>query len=293
VVGATALGVLAWGIGTGVEVPGAERREDANLIATRGAAPVRRWIVAHVDTKAQGHSMAGRLVSIWTLVVALTGLTLLAGTRAVTGAPLPTIPVAAVAGLALAAGALAARGRPRGTSAGARDNGTGVLAALTAAGLIHDPEIGFLLTGAEEFGLVGARAAVRSGALGHDAEVINLDTLDQEGPLYLVYHDSQGAGLARRLHPLLGSVVPRTVSRRLPLGILTDSLPLARAGMAAVTLSRLNWTTLRLMHTPQDLSQGLDTLTAEAVGRALAGAGGERLRAVPGPPSGPSGPQRR
>lgn len=60
--GLVALAALAWGIGSGVSVPGAERREDANLIARPpGAAPVARWIVAHLDTKAQGHSMAGRL----------------------------------------------------------------------------------------------------------------------------------------------------------------------------------------------------------------------------------------
>lgn len=269
-VGATALGILAWGIGTGVEVPGAERRDDANLIATRGDTPVRRWIVAHVDSKAQGHSMAGRLVAVWLLLAAILGLTALAAHRAATGTALPATPVAAVTGLALAAGALATRGRLKGTSAGARDNGTGLLAALTAAAVVRDPGVGFLFTGAEEFGVVGARAFVRTGRLGRDLEVINLDTLDQQGTLYLVYHDSRGEELARRLQPVVENLAPRTARRRLPLGILTDSLPLARSGAAAVTLSRLDWATLRLMHTPRDLAPGLDLATAEAVGRAVA-----------------------
>ena len=49
------------GIGLGWLPLGGGAREDANLIATRGGVPVRRWIVAHLDTKAQRHSMAGRL----------------------------------------------------------------------------------------------------------------------------------------------------------------------------------------------------------------------------------------
>lgn len=269
--GAAALAVLAWGIGTGVEVPGAERREDANLIATRGSGPIRRWIVAHVDTKSQGHSMAGRLVAVWLLLASCAGLTLLAILRATQAHPLPAVPVAAAAGAAVAAGALAGRGRLRGTSSGARDNGTGLLAALTTASISFDPGVGFLFTGAEEFGLVGARAARNAGIPLDGVEVINLDTLDQQGALYLVYHDGRGAGLARSLRPGLEGLVPRLVTRRLPLGILTDSLPLAGAGAAAVTVSRLDWGTLKRMHTPRDLPDDLDLTTAESVGRLLAG----------------------
>lgn len=272
VFGAAALGVLAWGIGTGVEVPGSERREDANLIVTRGDGPVRRWIVAHVDTKAQGHSMAGRLVAVWLLVAACAGLTLLAVART-RGSPLPAAVVTAGAGLALAAGTLAARGRLRGTSAGARDNGTGLLAALTAAAECEEPGIGFLFTGAEEFGLVGARVLARDGVVSPAAEIINLDTLDQRGPLYLVHHDARGAGLAQRIRLLMEGVAPRVVQSRLPLGILTDSLPFARRGIAAVTIGRLDWSTLRLIHTPRDLPAGLDLATALTVGRAILGPG--------------------
>ena len=49
-------------------------REDANLIATRGGVPVRRWIVAHLDTKAQTQSMAGRLVAVWVIGMAVAAL---------------------------------------------------------------------------------------------------------------------------------------------------------------------------------------------------------------------------
>jgi hypothetical protein len=272
-VGAAALAIVGWGIGTGVPVPGAEHRDDANLIVTRGEGPTGRWIVAHVDTKAQGHSMAGRILAVWLLLAAIVGLTILAAARTQTTA-LPMTAVVGVAGLALVGGALAARGRLKGTTPGARDNGTGLLAALTVAAGSQDPGLGFLFTGAEEFGLVGARIVGQGGVVRAEAEVINLDTLDQQGDLYVVYHDANGARLADRIQPALQGLGPPVFKRRLPLGILTDSLPFARRGIAAVTIGRLDRATLRLIHTPGDRPEGLDLATAEGVGRALLGLGG-------------------
>ena len=267
--GATALGLLAWGIGAGVEVPGAERREDANLVATRGNGPVRRWIVAHVDTKAQGHSMAGRLLAVWVMILAGLAMSGLSLWRTVSGAQLPGAAVAAAAGLSVAAGALAGRGRLRGSSPGARDNGTGLFAALIAAEVARDDGVGFLFTGAEEFGLVGARAFLRDGGTLGAVEVLNLDTLTDRGDLYLVAHDARGRILAEELLPAFLLAAPRVVVRRLPLGIMTDSLPLARAGSRAVTLARLDWSDLRRLHTPADTTEDLGLGTAEAVGRAV------------------------
>ena len=128
-----------------------------------------------------------------------------------------------------------------------------------------------LITGAEEFGLVGARAFVRASADRlRDAVVVNLDTIDQEGELAVVSHDARGAGLARREAPrlLASGLTPRL--RRLPVGILTDSLPFARAGVPALTIGRLTWRTLRTIHTPRDTPDGLSLDAAVRVGRALA-----------------------
>jgi hypothetical protein len=49
-----------------------------------------------------------------------------------------------------------------------------------------------------------------------------------------------------------------------------DSWPLARAGASAVTVARLDWRTLRLIHTPRDTMDGLSLETARAVGAAVA-----------------------
>lgn len=266
--GLLALVLLSLGVGLGwVPLRGAAR-EDANLIATRGAAPVRRWIVAHLDSKAQAQSMAGRLVAVWVIGLAIAVLTALAGLRV--GGAL-SLPVAtAGTALALGAGLLAGRGRLRGSSRGARDNGSGLLAALAAGEESTDPEMGLLITGAEEFGMVGARVFAQSQAERlREVAFVNLDTIDEEGDLYLVSHDEPGERLAREQLPLLAGLTLPLRPHRLPVGILVDSLPLARAGARAITIGRLTWRTLRVIHTSRDVPEGLSLATAERVGRAL------------------------
>jgi hypothetical protein len=275
VAGAAVLAVLVYHIGSRRPVlPGEHRvagrddlREDANLVAARSAA-VRCWIVAHLDTKAQGHSMAGRLVAVWLVIIAAFGLTGLAAAR-VSG-PLPVPAALAAAALAVVAGLLAARGRLLGQSAGVRDNGSGVVAALTAAAASHDPGVGIVITGAEEFGLVGARALARErAALFAGRTVVNLDTLDETGALRIVTHDGVGRRTAVEYADCLrGLGLPATV-RRLPLGILVDSLPFARAGAKAITIARLDWSTLRRLHTPHDSAEGCSFETANRIGEAV------------------------
>ncbi|HEY8195838.1 MAG TPA: M28 family peptidase [Gemmatimonadales bacterium] len=266
ITGLLALVVVAVGIGLGWVHLGEGLREDANLIATRGAPSPRRWVVAHLDSKAQSHSMAGRLVAIWIVglaVVALTALALgrLAGT-------LSPVLVGAGAGLAVLAGFLAGRGRLRGRSQGARDNGTGVVAALAAAAA-PDSTVGILITGAEEFGLVGARVFARLSTDLSETEFVNVDTVDQEGKLYLVSHDAAGERLARSVEPQLAGMGLPLQRRRLPLGIFVDSAPLARVA-PAITVGRLTWRTLRCIHTVADTPAGLSFRAAEQVGRAIA-----------------------
>ncbi|MFZ5623786.1 MAG: M28 family peptidase [Gemmatimonadota bacterium] len=265
-------GAATWGVGFGMVTLGRPPRTDANLVARRGDARVTRWLVAHVDTKAQGHSMAGRLVAVWVLLLAIGMMTAAAIGRWGLARPLPPAALAGCAALAVAAAGLTARGRLRGTSPGARDNGSGLLAVLVAAETAP-PTTGILLTGAEEFGLAGASAFVaqhRDELTG--ADVVNVDTLDDAGTLVIVAHDRRGRALAGRELARLGGLVPASRVRGLPLGILVDSLPFSRAGVPAVTVARLTWATLRRMHTPRDAAGGLEFTTATAVGRALGAA---------------------
>ena len=266
VVGLAALALLVRGTALGWSSLGGGVRQDANLIATRDDAPVHRWIVAHLDTKSQGQSMAGRVVGAGVVLLAVLALTALAVARL--WGPLESDLVAWVAVLALVACGLAARGGLRGTTVGARDNGSGLLAALVAAEAAPAAGVGVLITGAEEFGLVGARVFAREfGPQLVGAEVINLDTLDDRGTLYVVSHDAPGARLAGGVAAALGAVAPAVRERGQPLWAYVDSQPLSRTGAAALTVARLDWGTLRLMHTPRDTPAGLEFRTAEAVGR--------------------------
>ena len=268
VTGLLALTIIAAGVGLGWVPWGEAPREDANLIATRGDERPRRWIVAHLDSKAQGHSMAGRLLAVWLTGLSIAVLTALVLLRL--QGPLTITGIALSTGLTLLAGVLAGRGRLRGRSPGARDNGTGVVAALTAAEATSDPRLGVLITGAEEFGLVGARVFARLSANSAAVEFVNLDTLDQEGKLYLVSHDARGERLARSLEPrLLGLGLPLR-RRRLPLGIFVDSAPLTKTGAASITIGRLTWNTLRRIHTTTDTPDGLSLELAERVGKVVA-----------------------
>lgn len=266
--GLAVLAIVAGGIGLGWIPLGDALRQDANLIATRGSELPKRWIVAHLDTKAQAHSMAGRLVAVWVAIVAIAGLALLALLRL--KGPVHPVWLGVGAGTAVLASFLGRKGRLRGRSLGARDNGSGVVAALAAAETAAGKKLGILITGAEEFGLVGARVFARLTPGVREMEFLNVDTVDQEGLLYLVSHDARGELLADRIEPglkLLGITVKR---KRLPLGIFVDSAPLARAQASAITVGRLTWATLRRIHTVDDTPDNLSLATAAEVGRVLA-----------------------
>jgi hypothetical protein len=269
--GMLAVVTLSAGLGMGWSSMGGDAREDANLVATRGGR-VRWWIVAHYDTKAQYHSMAGRLVAVWVSLLASVTMSVLVLLRL--WAPLPLWLMAGGTALAIAAGFLASRSRLAGGSPGARDNGTGLLAALVAAESVHDPSIGILVTGAEEFGLIGSRYfAQRSRERLEGSEVINFDTIDDQGAWRIVVHDRNAAELAETAASRLQSPAVPVRRHTLPAGIFVDSLPLAKAGAVAITIARLDWSTLKKIHTTRDHLEGLSLDSAvragEVVGRWL------------------------
>lgn len=267
VLGLPALVMLVLGMALGWGPLGGDRREDANLIATKGTEPVKRWIVAHVDSKAQGLSKAAR----W-LVIAFSGLVILELTALTlwrTRGPIDVDVVAGAAVFVLAACGIAGRGSLSGESAGARDNGTGLLAALVAA-KAAGPDIGFLLTGAHQFGLVGARVFAQThGPQLLGAEVVDLDIIDDRGPLRTWAYNGSGAWLAQREAKRVTLPGVR-IKRSSRIAFPRESRPFARAGATAVTLSRFDWSTLKRVHTATDVADGLEFTTATAVGKAVA-----------------------
>jgi hypothetical protein len=263
-VGLVALGTVAAGIALGWAPARGDQREDANLIIQRPDALIERWIVAHVDTKAQRQSMAGRLVAIG---IALLGVAVMLGLVVARLFVVPPVwVVAAASGLTLAASVLCARGRLRGRTVGAVDNGSGLVAALVAAET-SDDRTGYIFTGAEEFGLVGARIlAQQLPELVRGRDILNVDTVDEVGAISVVSHDRLGAQLATRVAHSLSLPGAQVRQRRLLPGIMVDSQAFARAGARAVTIARLNWETLRRIHTPRDRPGGTSLDTARAIG---------------------------
>jgi hypothetical protein len=158
------------------------------------------------------------------------------------------------------------------TSDGAVDNASGVATVLLAAERVRPGvEFGVLLPSGEELGLAGARAWARGwAATGAPGVALNCDGVDDEGILTIMHSGTVDRSLLEVLH----AAAPGELRvRRMPLGLLTDSVALAERGWRAVTVSRGGWNTLRRVHSRRDslanlTGRGIDdaaTLLARAV----------------------------
>jgi hypothetical protein len=234
-----------------------QRSTAHNLVARRGAAPPKVWLVAHVDSKSQPLPMVARIAGVVMLAagVLLTGLAL---ALTLGGGSSRTILWIMCAVLAAVGGRLVAASIVRNDSPGAVDNASGVAAVLAAAALV-DPTaaVGVLIPSAEELGLAGARAWVREHA-GERAIVVNCDGVDDQGELTLMYTRARPESIVAAVQRAAGEV--RVV--HMPPGMLLDSVAFSSAGWTAATLSH-GWTrTLRRVHTRRDT---LDVLAGTQV----------------------------
>lgn len=247
-----------------------------NIVACRGTS-TRLWLVAHSDSKAQRLSLRGRVFALAALGIGAGGMLACLGLRVV--APLPVGVVAPWMGLTLV-GAVGMAGPPLvGGSSGAVDNASGMIAVLAAAeGLRERTDVGVLITGAEEFGMVGARVWVadtrRAGVF------VNFDGIDHVGSINIMVHGRRhnapvdsGPTLRQLLtavHEHVSAIGPPVRRSRLPLGIFVDGSVLAAGGMNGITLSRGDWSTLGVVHTARDTPERTSHESAVAVGRAVA-----------------------
>lgn len=237
------LGLLArWCSGPrAIALPWAER-EGVNLEAVRGAEP-RVWLVAHLDSKSQRYPIALRALGAALSLAAWAALVVAAALGAVEALP-------AVAGAGIAGGALLGLGGSGNASPGAVDNASGVAAVLDAAArLAPGLPVGVLITDAEEVGLAGAHAWARGRPPG---VAINCDTVDDRGPFRLLVSGPVPAGLREAAGGASRRCGTALRVRRLPPGVLTDGVALARAGWRTATLSRATAGTLLRIHTPRD-----------------------------------------
>lgn len=232
-----------------------------NLIAKKGSGLPDAWLVAHYDSKSQPLSMAGRIVAGGISVVGAAGVLVFAAAPS---------PVAAILLLpAMLGGALLARCRTENRSPGALDNGSALVALLEILDRAPDAKVGVLLPDAEEWGLLGARAAARGRPdLFGGRPVINLDGLDARGSPILFVH--RPGPLVDRLRTELRA----RVFRRLP--VFVDGIALAPVSGECVTVMKGNWASARRVHTPGDLSGALDLAGARDVAAGVAAVLGGR-----------------
>jgi hypothetical protein len=249
------------------------RERSANLVARRGGGDPVVWLVAHLDTKSQPVPILARALGIVALsaIVALAAATGVAQAAGAAGARELWPWLAALAPIA---GAPVLLSVVRSRSPGAVDDGSGVATVLLAARLTpRATPLGVLLTSAEELGLAGARAWAREA---EPAVALNCDGIDDAGELVCMYGRSIPAPVVDAVRRASGG---RARVRRLLPGILADSVALADAGWAAVTLSRGTAATLARIHRPADTS---DRMTGEGIAATAAVVVGsiERLAAT-------------
>jgi hypothetical protein len=246
------------------------RERSVNLVATRGGAAPRVWLVAHLDSKSQPLPTLARVIGIALLASSIV-LALASALLQLAGLPHRMgwwgAIVLMVFGMPLVVASVV-----RARSCGAVDNASGVATVLLAATRVRPGvSIGVLLLSAEELGLAGARAWARAWSTQHDAGVaLNCDGVDDHGELTIMYTGTIPTAL---IETLRGVATDALRVSRMPLGMLTDSVALGDRGWSSVTVSRGSVATLRRIHTPADslaslTGTGLDS-TATLLARAV------------------------
>jgi hypothetical protein len=225
------------------------RASAENVVARRGRAgrEPRVWLVAHLDSKSQPVSSAFRVIGIALLA---TGVAVALAALGLTLSGVPARTLWWIGTIAATIGAIPPLVSVVGNdSDGAVDNASGVAAVLLAASLLpRDCEVGVLLPSAEELGLAGARAFV-ANRKGMSGIALNCDTVDDHGELTIMYRGRVPDSLVAKLKA--ASVrAPRV--RRMPIGLLTDSVAFTDAGWLALTVSRGSLATLRRVHSRRD-----------------------------------------
>ena len=244
-------------------------RQGVNLYAVVPRRRPRFVVMAHRDTKSQPVPLAFRGPAV--AVAVIVWLVLLISATAHAAKPLPRVMVLLLGILGVLAGIVLIFCWTDNRSPGALDNASGVVAALGIAACERENgDVGFLITDAEELGLAGARAAARR--LPPLIGVINLDGLDDEGTFYVL--ERFGLWRKKGIAPHLAAALLEEAAKRgeaadrrdLPLGIPVDHIPIAKAGIPALTLMRGTFNSLRRVHLPAD---DLEHLRGDGVERAI------------------------
>ena len=244
-----------------------------NMLAMRPGAVPRYIFMAHLDSKSQPVPLAFRGPAIILALIAWLAFVVYALLALLDPVWLRgdiTTVIALVAGLA---GVILIFCWTGNASPGALDNASGVATVLALAEAERErDDVAFLITDAEELGLVGARAIAHK--LSPVFGVINIDGIDDDGPLYVL----EKFGMPpRHIAPHLVAAILQSADamnlpaqrRNVPFGLMLDHLPIARADLPAVTVMRGSFASLRRVHRPADSASNMTGAGIETVTRLL------------------------
>ena len=156
------------------------------------------------------------------------------------------------------------------TGPGAADDASGVAVVLEALRAAIDsgkrlPPIDVLITDAEEYGLLGAKAAVEDGSLPKSAVVLNFEARGGGGTVFLFETSDRNAPLAELL-----SVLPRPVTSSVMVSVYkrlpndTDLTLFREAGLAGLNFAFVGrWSAY---HTALDTPRNLDRRSVQQAG---------------------------
>ncbi len=230
------------------------RRNGVNfLFRPHGARPL-YILMAHLDTKSQLVPLSVRALAIAAAVsawVVLMAVSLISISQPVSEAVTFVTAVVGVLAATMITLSWADNDSP-----GALDNASGVATLLGVAQReLERGDVAFLVTDAEELGLVGARDAAHRLPPVHG--VINVDGIDDRGHFFVM----ERYGYPRRgLAPHLTAAILMAatelgmpaIRRAVPLGVLVDHMPIMDAGIPALTVMRGNLSSLHRVHRPGD-----------------------------------------
>ena len=244
-----------------------------NLFAQRPGAVPRYIFMAHLDSKSQPIPLAFRGPAI--IIAMLTWLAFVIFALLGLLDPVWIRPeITTILGVAsLIAGMLLIFCWVENRSPGALDNASGVATIMALAESERDrDDVAFLITDAEELGLVGARSIARN--LNPVFGVINVDGVDDSGPIYVL--EKFGVPPRHIAPHLVASILTAADAmnlpaqrRNVPFGLLLDHLPMARANLPSVTVMRGSFASLRRVHRPADSMENMTGSGIETVVRVL------------------------
>jgi hypothetical protein len=227
-----------------------------NMLAAKPGATPRYIFMAHLDSKSQPVPLAFRGPAIILAILTWLAFVIYALLALLDAVWMRGDITSVLAVLAGAAGLILIFCWTGNKSPGALDNGSGLATVLALAESERDrDDVAFLITDAEELGLVGARAI--AGKLNPVFGVINIDGVDDDGPLYVL--EKFGVPPRHIAPHLVASILQAADAmdlpaqrRNVPFGLLLDHLPMARAHLPAVTVMRGSFASLRRVHRPAD-----------------------------------------